>query len=358
VKTSFPFFDQEEIDSVAGTLRSGQWSAGQQVRMLEREFSLMVGGVSAVAVSSGTAALWVALAALGIGTGDEVMVPAFSFVASANCVLYTGARPVFVDVDDNGNMSPASLERAVRTCETPRAVIVVHLYGLPADMGSLLDIAREHGLYVVEDCAQSLGARWGGLPVGTLGDAGCFSFYSTKNVACGEGGMVVTGHPEVEERARGFINHGQSERYHHVSLGYNLRLSDIHAAIARVQLCRLPECLARRTSIAAYYQGAIVTPSVTKPPSDPGHAWNLYTVRCVGSREAFTRHLASLGIPYGIHYPQTIPAQPFYRRLGYGEEGLPVSCQLAKEVVSLPMHPGLTGEECRRVASAVEGFRP
>ena len=351
-----PYFGEAELEAVHRVLRSGQWAQGKEVSALEQEFSRGMNIPHAVAMNSGTASLWAALHGIGIGPGMEVVVPAFSFAASANCVLYVGARPVFVDVEEStGNMDLTHLERVLQDTPKVKAIVVVHLYGHPAPMSHIMDLARHYQLVVVEDCAQALGASWEQQPVGTWGHAGCFSFYATKQVACGEGGMTITRDKVLAHKLRRFINHGQARRYEHLTLGYNLRMSDIHAALARVQLRRLPHFLSRRQDIAGHYHRFIAHREIKKPPWAEKHAWHLYTIQS-SKRSQLVQHLEASGIPSAIHYPIPLPGQPLYTGLGYQISNYPMASQLAGEVLSLPLHPGLEHNDLRQVIQVVNSF--
>ena len=353
-----PLIGDEEKRAVLAVLESGQLAQGAVVAQLEPAFAEVCGTRHAVATSSGTAALHLALAAHGIGPGDEVITTAFSFVATGNAALYLGARPVFVDIEPQTyTIDPARVEAAI----TPRtrAIIPVHLYGHPADMEAITDIARRHQLPVIEDAAQAVGAAVEGRPVGSSG-TGCFSLYATKNVASAEGGMITTDDGALAERLRMLRHHGQRMRYVSETLGYNYRMTDVHAAIGLAQLGRLAERNGRRAANAAYLDARLPVASeanprgVVTPAVRPGcrHVYHQYTVRVPGDRDALAAALAERGVGTGVYYPVPIHQQPLYRDLGYRDE-LPETERAARETLSLPVHPALTQDDLDRIVEAM-----
>jgi dTDP-4-amino-4,6-dideoxygalactose transaminase len=303
-----------------------------------------------VATSSGTTALHLALLGYGIGPGDEVVTVPFTFIASANSVLYTGARPVFVDIDGRDfTMDVERVEAAIT--ERTRAIMPVSLYGQPADMPAISAIAERHGLAVVEDAAQAHGAAVGERRSGTWG-AGTFSFYPTKNMTTGEGGMLTTHDGELAERVRLLREHGMKVRYHHDVLGYNFRMTDIAAAIGLAQLPKLAGANERRRAIAARYDAelrGVITPWV-RPDVTP--VYHQYTIR-VNERDAFAEHLRQRGVGSAIYYPIPVHRQKPFLALGYGHESMPVTDRLTAQVLSIPVHPSLTDEEVATVIEAV-----
>ena len=351
IPISAPLIGDEERAAVLEVLASGHLAEGERVRAFEEAFAAYCGVRYAVAVSSGTAALMVALAAHGIGPGDEVITTPFSFIATANAIQFVGARPVFVDVrEEDFNLDPEQVE--ARITPRTRALLPVHLYGQPCDLEPLLELCRRHGLALIEDACQAHGARYRGRRVGSFG-TGCFSFYPTKNMTTGEGGIITTNDEEVAERARLFRNHGSRRRYHHETLGYNFRMTDLAAAIGLVQLRHLDAWTEARRRNAAYLQAHLR--AVTVPQELPGryHVYHQFTVRVPDVRDRLVEKLAEDGIGCGVYYPVPIHRQPVYRALGY-EDVLPVAERLAGEVLSLPVHPRLTAQDLDRIAAAVE----
>ncbi|MGH2392110.1 MAG: DegT/DnrJ/EryC1/StrS family aminotransferase [Candidatus Limnocylindria bacterium] len=345
-----PLLGPEEQALVAETLASGSLAQGPRVRELEERFATFVGVPHAVATSSGTTALYLALLAAGVGPGDEVITVPFTFIASAASVLYTGARPIFVDVEPGSfNIDSTQVEAAI----TPRtrAVMPVSLYGQPADLPAIEAITQGRGLALIEDAAQSHGAALDGRRSGSWGQ-GVFSFYPTKNMTTGEGGMITTADADRAEWARLRREHGMKVRYHHEVLGYNFRMTDIHAAIGLAQLDKLPAFNARRIAIAARY--SVSLRGVVTPQLSPGatHVYHQYTLRVL-KRDAFVERLRERGVASGVYYPIPVHRQKPFIELGYGDQSHPVSEQLSEEVVSIPVHPGLRDEEVDTVIEAV-----
>lgn len=351
IPVSKPYIGEEEKRAVLEVLDSGMLVQGPRVAALETEFARVHQVKHAVATSSGTTALHVALLAHGIGAGDEVITVAFTFIATVNCILYAGARPVFVDIEpDTFNIDATQIEAAI----TPRtkAILLVHLYGQPADMTTIMAIAEKHGLAVIEDACQAVGATHEGKPVGSFG-TGMFSLYATKNVMTGEGGMLTTNDDALADKARLLRAHGMRRRYYHEMLGYNYRLSDLHAAIGIEQMKRLDAFTAARQANAAYLNARLT--SVITPATRPGngHVWHQYTVRLVGrDRDAAVKQLADNGVGTGVFYPVPAHKQDYLHDLT-ADVSLPVTEQLASEVFSLPVHPALTTEELETIVTEV-----
>jgi dTDP-4-amino-4,6-dideoxygalactose transaminase len=349
-----PVIGAAEIDAAVRVLRSGMVVQGPEVAAFEQEFGEQVGGRHCVAVNSGTSALQLSLLALGFGPGDEVIVPSFSFAASANAVRLVGATPVFADIEtDTFTLNPDAVAAAV----TPRtvAILPVHLYGLPAAMDRLLPIAQRHGLAVVEDAAQAHAAAIDGQPVGTFGTAGCFSFYPTKNMHSLEGGMISTADAALARTLRLLRNQGMEQRYANEIVGANMRLTDVAAAVGRVQLARLGEWTQRRRANAAYLDSklaGVVTPHV---PAGVRHVYHQYTIRVTGDRDAFQSALAGCGVGSAVYYPTPIHRlRPYLTEDGrVGDWKLPETDRAAEEVLSLPVFPSLTAAELDRIAEAV-----
>lgn len=335
-----PQIDEAEIEAVSEVLRSGIIAQGQRVADFEQAFAEYNGVDHAVAVNSGTAALHAALLAHGIGKGDEVITSPFSFVATANSVLFTGATPVFADIEPEAFILDPGLVAEKITPRT-KAIMPVHLYGHPADMDAMRDLAEDKHLLLIEDACQSHGATFRGKMVGSFG-TGAFSFYPTKNMTTSEGGMLTTNSREVAEKARMIRAHGSAQRYLHEMLGFNLRMTDICAAIGLVQLQKLEGYTAKRQQNAEKLtkglQGAenIVCPTVKEGCS---HVFHQYTIR-TEKRDDLAAYLNSKGIGTGIHYPIPIHRQPYYQELGY-TDSMPISEKASREVLSLPVHPQL-----------------
>lgn len=331
---------------------------GKEVAAFEAEFADYLGIPYAVGVSSGLDALRLALLGLGIGPGDQVILPVNTYIATALAVSATGANPVLVDVEEERfGIDVQAFERAI----TPRtrAVIPVHLYGRACDMDGVLERARCHGLFVVEDACQAHGARWRGRPCGTLGDAGCFSFYPSKNLgAAGDGGMVVTQNPELAEAVKLLRDYGQARKYHHVVKGGSARLDAVQAALLRVKLPHLDVWNERRAKHAALYGTLLANiKGLQTPPSlpAPDHIFHLYVI-LAQRRDLLMEHLGRRGIQTGIHYPVPIHLQPAYADLGHKKGDFPVAEQLAQEILSLPMYPELEPEQIELVATAIRGL--
>ena len=344
-----------EIDAALGrVLDSGQFVLGDEVTAFEREFAAYCGGGDAVAVNSGTSALHLALLAAGVSAGDEVITVPFTFVATAAAIVAAGATPRFVDIDPvHFTIDPAAFEAAL----TPRtrAVIPVHLYGQPAEMDSIVALARRHGVAVIEDAAQAHGAESHGRRCGTVGDLAAFSFYPSKNLgAYGEGGAVVTRNPRYAETMRLLRDWGQSRKYEHRMRGFNYRMDAFQAAILRVKLRHLDGWTAARRSRAALYTRLLRDSGVRPPVERAGsrHVFHVYTVR-VSDRAPVQAALTRAGIQTGIHYPIPVHLQEAYADLGYARGDFPAAERAADEVLSLPMFPELTDGEVEAVVAAV-----
>jgi dTDP-4-amino-4,6-dideoxygalactose transaminase len=344
-----------EIDAaVAKVLESGQFVLGGEVLAFEEEFARYCGTKDCIAVNSGTSALHLALLAAGVGPGDEVITVPFTFVASVAAILYTGARPVLVDIDPcSFNMDPAAIEARI----TPRtkAILPVHLYGQLADMDPIMEVARRHGLIVIEDGAQAHGAKYKGRPAGSIGDIACFSFYPGKNLgAYGEGGAVTTSNPAHACTIRRLRDWGQDRKYHHLLRGFNYRMEAFQGAILRVKLQHLEQWNGARRAIVNKYNKLLAGANVERPVEMPWarHVYHLYTLR-VARRDALQAALLQKGIQTGIHYAVPVHLQPAYSDLGYARHSLPESEKAANEVLSLPLYPEMTDDPIETVARAV-----
>lgn len=366
-----PLLGSEEAAAMLSVLTSGQLAQGKQVDSFERRFAEMCGVREAVAISSGTAALHLALLAHNIGPGDEVITTAFSFAATANTILLVGATPVFVDIErDTYNIDPMLVEAAI----TPRtrAILPVHLYGNPCDMGQLEQLAVAHDLVIIEDACQAHAAKIGDRTVGSFG-TGCFSFYATKNMTTGEGGMLTTNDPVVSQRVRLLRNHGQQARYYHTAIGYNMRMTELQAAIGLVQMDKLEQFTEQRISNALFLTEHL-SQALQTPEARPGyrHVYHQYTIRVLDpdNRDQWAMKLHNRGVGTGIHYPTPIYQQPFYRdsvsrfristpdrtantQCDMSDLHLPETERAAKQVLSLPVHPALSQDDLSTIVSEV-----
>ena len=350
-----PMIGPEEKQAVLDVLDSGMLAQGPRVKAFEEAFAQMCGAEYAIATSSGTTALHVAVLAHGIGAGDEVVTSPFTFIASANSILYAGARPVFVDIDlDTFNMDPGLIEAAI----TPRtrAIMPIHLFGLSCDMNAISAIASKHGLQVIEDACQSHGASCRGRRVGSFG-TGAFSFYPTKNMTCGEGGMITTHNIQVDEKCRVIRQHGMRRRYYHDELGFNFRMTDIQAAIGFEQLKKLAGFNRTRQENARYLSSGLRGVVVPTVPDGYEHVYHQYTIRVPKvRRDALRDHLREKGIGTEVYYPVPVHQQEFYvKQLGYRER-FPKAEQAAAEVLSLPVHVALRREDLDAIISALNEF--
>ena len=347
---------RSEIDAaVARVLESGWYILGKEVESFEREFALYCGVEHVVGCASGTEAIALALMALGVGPGDEVLTVANTAVPTVSAITMTGAQPAFVDIDEYFLMDAAGIEEAL----TPRtkAILPVHLYGQMADMGAIAEVADRHGLPVVEDCAQAHGAGHQGMRAGSCGVMGCFSFYPTKNLGCyGDGGAVSTGDKRLYDRLVMLRNYGQEKRYYHAIKGINSRLDEIQAAMLRVKLARLDEWNDKRREAAAWY-GESVGVLCAVPRERPGarHVYHLYVIR-VADRDGLRAHLETAGITTLMHYPVPVHLQKAYEDLGYRRGDLPVTEKVTGEILSLPMHPAVTREGVEYVCDRIREY--
>ena len=345
-----------EIDAaIARVLDSCQFVLGSEVADFEQEFATYCSASCCIALNSGTSALHLALLAAGVGPGDEVITVPFTFVASVAAVTYTGARPVLVDIDPQSfTIDPTAIEAAI----TPRtkAILAVHLYGQPSDMDPLIEVARRHGLVVIEDAAQAHGAKYKGRPVGSIGDLACFSFYPGKNLgAYGEGGAVTTGNAEFASTIRMLRDWGQDRKYHHVLRGFNYRMEGFQGAILRVKLRHLEQWTEARRALAAKYNALLADCGVERPREMPWarHVYHVYTLRS-RDRDGLRFALQQDGIQTGVHYPVPVHLQPAYADLGYGRGAFPHSEAAATQVLSVPLYPELSPQALADVVAAVK----
>ena len=352
-----PMADDEDVAAVTRVLRTGQWAAGPEVTEFEREFASFVGARHAIAVCNGTTALHAALLGVGVGPGDLVLTTPFTFIATSNAIVHCGAKPVFVDIDpETFLIDPDQVEAALRR-ERFKAILIVHLFGQACDMDRLNAVAAGAATPIVEDGAQSHGAQWQGRTTGSMGAAGTFSFYATKNLATGEGGMVTTSEAEVADRVRRLINHGRSGGYEHAEVGYNYRMTSIVAALGRTQLAKLAAGNRRRAELATRYSTEIRHPAIQLPKTADGasHVFHQYTIRCA-SRDKLRLHLQACGISSAVIYPLLSYQQAAYRVIGKDTPRLPHAEQAVTEVLSIPVFPGLTDNEASRVIDACNSF--
>lgn len=357
-----PQIGEQEIEAVVKVLKSGVLTAhpgnGPAVKQFEAEFGKFVNAEHAIAVNNGTAALHMALLAIGVTSGDEVVLPSFTFTAAAEAVVLTGAKPVFVDIDPHTyNIDPRKVEDVI-SAET-RVIIPVDLYGLPSDMQAIGEVAQKHDLTVVEDAAQAHGALYRGEPPGCFSDMACWSFYATKNMTTGEGGMITTSRDEYAKRLHSIRMHGEKEGYKSIMLGHNYRMPEIEAALGCVQLRKLPEFLEKRQRNARLLTERLSDVrrlELPKEPPDRKHSWYLYTVRLRDAdarmRDAVVGELRKRSVGAAVYYPTPIHLMPYYRQ--FGEQRLPETERAAQQVFSLPVHPGLTLEQIDHIAGSVK----
>ncbi len=346
---------KKEKEAILRVLDSGCLAQGSEVEAFEKEFADFCNANYAVATSSGTTALHLALLSLGIGVGDEIITTPFSFIASSNSILYIGAKPVFCDIDEKTfNIDPAKIEKLVT--EKTKAILPVHLYGQPADMPRILDIAKNHNLKIIEDACQAHGAKINGQLVGRFGDAACFSFYPTKNMTTGEGGVVLFKDRKAYEKAVMIRAHGMKVRYHHEILGYNFRMTDIQASIGREQLKKLPNFNKRRQTNAKFFFDNITNPKIKLPKIKKRyeHVFHQFTIM-VENRDDVIKKLTEVDIGTGIHYPICINEQPLYKSLGY-KANLSIGRRVANKVLSIPVHPSLSKNDLRHIVRAINNL--
>ncbi len=350
----FKELEAEWLEAIRGTGRAGTFILGPHVHAFESEFARYVGVAHAIAVANGTDSLILSLRALNIGPGDEVITTPFTFFASSEAIDIVGARPVFADIlPDSCCIDPASIRS--RITPRTRAILPVHIFGHPADMAEISEIAGEYGLAVIEDCAQAFGAKSAGRIVGSIGDTGSFSFYPTKVLGCyGDGGMVTTNSDEIDERVRRLRNHGAIKPFIHAEIGYNSRLDEIQAALLRLKLRAIEEAIAGRQQVAAEYTRRLAGTPVKAPstPANGRHVFNLYTIRAP-ERDTVRQALTDNQIGTSLCYPQGLHLQQVYSHLGYRPGSLPVCERATVESLSLPIYPGMPLDHIERVCDVV-----
>ncbi|WP_262966577.1 DegT/DnrJ/EryC1/StrS family aminotransferase [Methylobacter psychrophilus] len=355
LKTQYTEIKDEVNTAIQGVLESCQFTLGTEVALFEQEFATYSQAQFGIGVNTGTSALHLALLAAGIGHNDEVITVPFTFVATVAAIDYTGAKTVFVDIDPRTfTIDVKAIEKAIT--DKTKAIIPVHLYGQPADMDPILEIAKRHGLVVIEDAAQAHGAEYKGKRVGSLGDMGCFSFYPGKNLgAYGEGGMVVTNNAEYTRTIRMLRDWGAEQKYQHVLKGYNYRMEGIQGAVLRVKLRHLEKWTEARRTTAEHYNELLADSGVQIPEvmSYARHVYHIYAIR-TRQRSKWQQALEAKGIQTGIHYPIPVHLLPAYADLGYTKGDFPHSEQAANEVLSLPMHANLSRAQCEEVSEAID----
>jgi dTDP-4-amino-4,6-dideoxygalactose transaminase len=357
LKASYLPLKNEILSAVSDVLDGMNLHLGPNVQALEEEFAAYCGTKYSVGIGSGTDAIFIALLAAGIQRGDAVITTPHTFFATAEAIYHAGAVPVFADIDETSfNIDPEQIKRKI-TSKT-KAVIPVHMYGQPADMNPILDIAKQYNLRVIEDACQAHGAEYSGKRCGTLGNAGCFSFYYTKNLgAYGEGGIITTDSEEIAERARQIRNHGHKSKYEHVFIGYNSRLDEIQAAVLRIRLKHLEEYNEARRAIAKRYYEQLSGLPLTLPAEDNGrrHVYHLYVVRSK-ERDALQQFLTDAGIGTGIHYKNPVHLQEACKRFGFKKGDFPITEGVCDEILSLPIYPELNDEQIEYITANIKEF--
>ncbi|MCT4605435.1 MAG: DegT/DnrJ/EryC1/StrS family aminotransferase [Marinisporobacter sp.] len=358
IQIAKPMIEKEEILHVQKIMNSGMIASGKTVLDFEKKFAEYMEVNYAIATSSGTTALHAAVIAAAIQPGDKVITTPFTFAATANSLLFEKAVPVFADIDPNTfNIDPSSVEQILKNNSDIKALLIVHLFGLPCNMDKLMELTKKYNLLLIEDCAQSHGAKYNNQTVGSFGIASTYSFYPTKNMTTGEGGMLLTNNKSLYKKVQAIINHGQQERYIHTQLGYNFRMTNIAAAIGLEQLKKLNTFNAKRIKNAKYYSENIKNDVITLPtvPKNCKHVYHQYTIK-VKNREKFINHLEKHGIGFGIYYPIPLNAQPYYTQLGYNPLETPIAMKISNEVVSIPVHPALSKEDIQKVAEVINHY--
>ncbi|MDR1194869.1 MAG: DegT/DnrJ/EryC1/StrS family aminotransferase [Endomicrobium sp.] len=362
IPIAYPVIEKEEKLLVEEVLNSRMLASGKYVETFERDFAKYSGAKFAIATTNGTTALHAALLMCGVKRGDKVVTTPFSFIATSNSILFCGAKPVFADIDPQTfNISAESLEKVLKKEKNVKAVIIVHLYGLTCDMDAILKLKKKYKFKLIEDACQAHGAQYKGKKAGSFGDAAAFSFYATKNMMTGEGGIVLTNDAKADKYARQIINHGRDGHSTFTVLGYNYRLTNLAAAIGIAQLGKLEKWILKRTENAQKYNNAfkeldfIKTPFV---PENSRHVFHQYTVRVkAGERNKFMNYLKENGVGCGIYYDTVLYRQPYYKKLGYKAGLCPQAEKAAKEAVSLPVHPSLSDSDTDKIIKVIKGYK-
>lgn len=357
-----PILGKREKQLINEVIDSGIIASGKYVEKFEQMFAKVSNAKYSIVCSNGTTALNTALLACGIKPGDKVITTPFTFIATSNSILYCGAKPIFADIDPKTyDIDPKSVENILKKEKNVKAVVCVHLYGLPCDMGELLKLKKKYKFALIEDACQAHLAKYKNKTVGTIGDAGCFSFYATKNMTTGEGGAVLTNNSKIEKLSRKIINHGRMAHYGHDMLGYNFRLTNVCAAIGIAQCEQIEKWTQQRISNAAKLSEGLKDCDFLETPFVPKgytHVYHQYTVRVKdGLRDKLMQYLKDNGIGCGIHYPEVLHRQPLYKNLGYKQNLCPVAEQAAKEVLSLPVHPSLSKKDIDTIIKVIKGFK-
>jgi perosamine synthetase len=355
-----PCIGEEEKRAVQEVLDSGMIACGSVVTEFEKKFAGYIGVEHGIATTSGTTALEVAIRALGLGKGDKILTTAYSFIASTNSIVYTGATPVFADIDpETFNVDVEDVEKKLKQNPDIKALLIVHLFGQSCNMDRIMEIVKKYNVLLIEDCAQCHGALWNGKKAGSFGDVSAFSFYPTKNMTTSEGGIVLTNNRELARNVRLLINHGMEVRYHHGVVGYNYRMTNISAAIGLCQLVKLDGFNANRNYNADFYNRNINNDYITVPykSEEAYHVYHQYTVLVKDNRrDDFGKYLEANGIGYGIFYPLSIPEQKCYDDFGFERE-YEVTDVIKKQVVSIPVHPMLSEEDLKIVVEIINNFK-
>lgn len=356
-----PVFGKKEKQLINEVIDSGIIASGKYVEQFEQKFAKLSGAKYGIACSNGTTALHTALVACGVKSGDKVITTPFTFIATANSILYCGAKPIFADIDPKTyNIDPESVEKILKT-QKVKAVICVHLYGLASDMNALLKLKKKYKFALIEDACQAHLAKYKNKTVGAIADAGAFSFYATKNMTTGEGGIVLTNNSKTDQLSRQIINHGRSGHSTHTLLGYNYRLTNICAAMGIAQSEQIQEWTKKRIANAKKLSEGLKDIDFVEVPFTPKecvHVYHQYTLRIKkGLRDKFAQYLQNNGIGCGVYYPEVIYKQPLYKNLGYKKGLCPVAEQTIKEVLSIPVHPSLKNEDIEYIIKTIKGFK-